>query len=99
MKREHQEQNLPGEELVEQGLSDLTRDRLTEASLLLLIAGPRLRSLGIPIKELPCPQPYEHELYSRLEDRLGTAAHSYYNSLLRRIVSYAHALEHLQADR
>jgi hypothetical protein len=99
MKPEDHEKTFPGEELIEEGLSDLAQDRLTEASLLLLIAGPRLRSLGVPIKELPCPQPYEHELYSRLEDRLGSAAHSYYNSLLRRIVSYTHALEHLQAER
>jgi hypothetical protein len=28
-----------------------------------------------------------------LEERLGNGAHSYYNSLIRRIVSFAHALE------
>jgi hypothetical protein len=41
--------------------------------------------------EVPCPR--EHLLYSRLEERLGAGAHSHYNSLLRRMDSYAHALE------
>jgi hypothetical protein len=84
---------LPGEELVEQGLSDLSENRETDCSLLLLIAAPRLRRLGIQIPDRPSPQPYEHQLYARLDQRLGNAAHSYYNSLIRRIVSYARALE------
>ena len=84
---------LPGEELVQEGLSDLSQNRETDCSLLLLIAAPRLRRLGIQIPERPSPSPYEHQLYARLDQRLGTAAHSYYNSLIRRIVSYARALE------
>jgi hypothetical protein len=32
-----------------------------------------------------------------LEQRLGAAAHSYYNSLIRRIVSFARALEREQS--
>jgi hypothetical protein len=84
---------LPGEELVQQGLADLSENRETECSLLLLIAAPRLRRLGIQIPDRPSPRPYEHQLYARLDQRLGNAAHSYYNSLIRRIVSYARALE------
>ena len=84
---------LPGEDLVQRGLVDLSEDRLTECSLLVLIAAPRLRRLGIAVPERHLPQPYEHELYERLEQRLGTGAHSYYNSLIRCIVSYARALE------
>ena len=90
---------LPGEELVEQGLSDLAQNRETDCSLLLLIAAPRLRRLGIQIPDQPSPVPYEHQLYARLDQRLGTAAHSYYNSLIRRIVSYARALEREESRR
>ena len=87
------ESSLPGEDLVRQGLSALAEGTLTECALLVLIGGPRLRSLGIAVPDWPLGRPYEHELYERLEQRLGTGAHSYYNSLIRRLVSYEHALE------
>ena len=93
MKGNDHEASLPGEELIQQGLTDLEQGLMTDASLLVLIASPRLRRLGVEVPEPPFPKPYEHQLYSRLEDRLGTGAHSYYNSLIRRIVSYSHALE------
>jgi|ERR1043166_3615953 hypothetical protein len=93
MKLERDKPAVAGEDLVDQGLADLGKGQVTDCALLVLIAAPRLRRLGIRIKKRPCSQPYEHELYSRLEERLGSAAHSYYNSLLRRITSYAHALE------
>lgn len=87
------EGRLPGEELVTQGLADLARGVLRECSLLVLVASPRLRGLGIDVPEWPLSEPYEHALYSLIEERLGTGAHSYYNSLLRRMASYARALE------
>ncbi len=87
---------LPGEELVRQGLADLEQQRGTDFSLLVLIAAPRLSRLGLPVPQQPCVRPYELELYERLDQRLGAGAHSYYNSLIRRIVSYAQALEREQ---
>lgn len=87
------ERLLPGEDLVQQGLADLAQNRMTEYSLLVLIASPRLRRLGLEIPQRDFPRPREHQLYARLEERLGTAAHSHYNSLMRRITSYARALE------
>jgi hypothetical protein len=45
----------------------------------------------VPVRHFD--KPVEHLLYERLEDRLGTAAHSHYNCLIRRIVSYERALE------
>jgi hypothetical protein len=87
------EPSLPGQELVEQGLDDLRHNRITEASLLILVAAPRLRDLGIAIPHRTFPRPSEHELYELLEKRLGAGAHSHYNSLIRRIVSFARALE------
>ncbi|MBI2949322.1 MAG: hypothetical protein HYY23_16900 [Verrucomicrobia bacterium] len=97
MNGEHQEGSLPGEELVEQGLADLAAGQRTELALLVLIAAPRLKRLGKQVPNLSQSGPYEHELYARLDRRLGTAAHSYYNSLIRRIVSYARALEREQS--
>jgi len=90
---ENSEPLLPGEDLVTQGLADLAKGILSESALLVLVAGPRLRGLGIEVPERQLDQPYEHALYSSIEERLGAGAHSYYNSLIRRIVSYAHALE------
>ncbi len=89
---------LPGEELVKQGMADLSQNLLTDLSLLVLVAGPRLRRLGISVPDSAFSRPYEHQLYARLEQRLGTAAHSHYNSLIRRIVSYEHALEREQSS-
>jgi len=85
--------NLPGADLVEQGLADLKEGRTSDFSLLLQVAGPRLRRLGLEIPDRPSPRPYHHLLYERLEDRLGDDAYSHYNSLIRRIVSYTRALE------
>jgi hypothetical protein len=84
---------LPGEDLVRQGLNDLAQDRVTDFSLLVLIAAPRLRGVGVPVPVRGCAVPFEHQLYSRLEARLGAGAHSHYNSLIRRVVSYARSLE------
>lgn len=99
MTRVDPEPSLPGEELVEQGLADLAQDRVTDCSLLVLLAAPRLKRLGIHIPNRAFPRPYEHQLYARLAERLGTAAHSHYNSLIRRIVSYARALEQEQSRK
>ncbi|MGH7973465.1 MAG: hypothetical protein ACREIC_32515 [Limisphaerales bacterium] len=89
---------LPGEELARRGIDDLEKNLVTDYSLLVLIAAPRLRFLGIQVPDREFQRPYEHSLYSRVEQRLGTDAHSYYNSLIRRIVSYSRALEHERSD-
>lgn len=93
MNETHIDRLLPGADLVAQGLADLVRGEVTDYSLLVLIAAPRLRRLGIAIPERMFPEPCEHLLYSRLEERFGRDAHSRYNSLIRRIVSYSQALE------
>lgn len=90
---------LPGAELVRRGLADLQRGDMTEASLLMLIAAPRLRALGLHVPETQWPRPREHLLYEKLEERLGAGAHSQYNSLIRRVVSFARALEREAAQR
>lgn len=87
------EGRLPGEDFVAQGLADLAAGVLTESALLVLVARPRLKRLGIKVPERELSGPSEHALYSLIEERLGAGAHSYYNSLLRRMDSFAHALE------
>jgi hypothetical protein len=86
---------LPGADLIQNGLEDLEQGEISEPALLVLVARPRLVALGIPVKvpENKPSGPVEHALYSAIEERLGRGAHSYYNSLIRRAVSFAHALE------
>ena len=85
---------LPGADLVSQGLSDLRDGVTSETALLVLIAAPRLRRLGFEIPARPDVQcPYEHTLYSVITASGRSGAHSYDLSLLRRISSFARALE------
>lgn len=85
---------LPGAEIVESGLRDLRAGERTESALLVLIAGPRMKRLGLEIPERSdIARPYEHALYALLEETQGDGAYSRYNSLIRRIVSFSRALE------
>lgn len=84
---------LPGGDLVERGLSDLSFGRCTEEALLVLIAGPRLRELGVSVPENDAPRPREHALYAMIEARDPGGAHATYNALVERIVSFANACD------
>jgi hypothetical protein len=77
---------IPGEDLVQKGLQDLELGVETVESLLVSIGAPRLRSLGISVSE-PFPEP-EARLYELLSRQHGEAAHSRYNALIRRLVSF-----------
>lgn len=83
--------SFPGHELVSAGLSDLAADRESESSLLVAMAAPRLRRLGFEVPEGGGERP-SHRLYELLTENLG--AHSRYNALVGRIVSFARAAEH-----
>jgi hypothetical protein len=79
---------------VEQGLADLERGRETECALLVRIGAPRLRGLGIAVPEDPDEDELaEHRLYFLLAARHGDSAHSQYNALIRRLVSFERAAE------
>jgi hypothetical protein len=80
---------LPGVELVTKGIRDLERGVESQESLLVSIGAPRLRRLGLTITE-PFPSP-EHRLYGLLRSEHGDAAHSRYNALVRRLVSFERA--------
>lgn len=85
--------DLPGADLVQQGLCDLGVGITTEFSLLLLVVAPRLEQCGIKIPQADLPRPFEHKLYALLEERYGVAAFSRYNSLVRRAASFVRAFE------
>jgi hypothetical protein len=84
--------NLPGHELVSAGLRDLAAGRESEASLLVTMAAPRLRMLGLDVPTVAKTQNPSHRLYELLADR-EAGAHSRYNALVGRMVSFARAAE------
>lgn len=86
---------LPGAELVEAGLRDLARGYESEAALLVLIGAPRLRRLGLSVPDLTLDVSPEHRLYERLAAVHGDGAHSRYNALIRTLVSFERAAEHV----
>jgi len=86
---------LPGEELITKGMSDLAQGIESQESLLVSVGAPRLRQLGLTISE-PFDSP-EHRLYELLRSSYGDGAHSRYNALIRRLVSYERAAGALRA--
>lgn len=80
----------PGEDLVATGLADLARGAATIPALLVSIGAPRLSTLGVAVPN-PLSDP-EHALYRALLRDDPDAAHSRYNALLRRLVSFERAL-------
>ncbi len=86
---------LPGAELVEPGLADLAAGRVTVPSLLVSRFATRLREAGIEVNGNPLPDA-ERRLYALLSEREGDRAHSVYNALTRRVVSYLRTVEHAQ---
>jgi hypothetical protein len=84
-------EGLPGAEIVERGIEDLARGLDSEEALLVSIGATRLRRIGIAIPEaLDAP---EDRLYERLARVDPDSAHSRYNALVRRLVSFERAAE------
>ncbi len=83
---------LPGNDLIETGVLDLRNGRETIAALIVSIGAPRLCQLGI---ELPdhLPKNPEHRLYALLARDGSDSAHTRYNALIRRLVSFERAAE------
>lgn len=82
---------LPGSDLVSTGIADLGRGLETIESLIVSIGAARLVQLGIPA-EAPIASP-EHRLYERLAAEDADSAHSRFNALIRRLVSFERAAE------
>lgn len=83
---------LPGGDLVQEGIADLARGIESIASLLVSIGAYRLRRVGLPIPEDVIGSP-ENRLYEKLAESDPDSAHSRYNALVRRLVSFENAAE------
>jgi hypothetical protein len=79
-------------DLIEAGLNDLRAGRETVEALLVAIGSPRLKRLGLALPDEIPPNP-EHRLYDLLAQDDQDSAHSRYNSLLRKLVSFERAAE------
>lgn len=85
---------LPGGDIVMRGLQDLARGASdTVEALLVQIARPRLLAAGVEVPG-PAREDAELALYRRLAEDGTADPYATYNSLLRRLVSCAAALEH-----
>lgn len=82
-------EGLPGTELIAEGLRDLAAGHDTVPALLVMIGAPRLSALGLSIPATSLGA--EHRLYQRLAADDAMTAHSRYNALIRRLVSFERA--------
>ena len=82
---------------MQRGLADLAAGVESVESLLVSIGAPRLAALGLPV-ENAFSSP-EHRLYEMLAAEEPDTAHSPYNALVRRLVSYESAAEIRAAPR
>ena len=88
--------DLPGADLVEAGIDDLRRGEFTVEALLVAVGAPRLRNIGLDIPDAPAwPESPELALYAAIGEREAGNAHSRYNALIRRLVSFERAMEAL----
>jgi hypothetical protein len=84
--------SLPGNDLVSAGILDLQNQRETIPALLVAIGAAKLRSLGLRIPS-NLPSNPEHRLYDLLALNGSDSAHSKYNALIRKLVSFQRAME------
>jgi hypothetical protein len=73
-------------------LADLAHGVESSPALLVEIGAPRLRRIGLTVPERSGDLP-EHRLYELLAATDPDSAHSRYNALLRRLVSFENAAE------
>ena len=81
----------PGQELIDDGLRDLERGIESIEALLVSIGAPRLARLGVPVRATLLEP--ETKLYELLAADDSDSAHSRYNALVRRLVSFERAAE------
>ena len=84
---------LPGADLIREGLRDLEAGVESVPALLVLVGAPRLRTLGIDFDDPFSAEFPEHRLYDLLAADDPNSAHSRYNALIRRLVSFERAAE------
>ena len=86
--------DLPGADLVSAGIEALRRGEPTMEALLVMVGTRRMRAAGLNIPPgLPLEGYPEHALYLAIAATHSDDAHSRYNALVRRLVSFERALE------
>ena len=75
------------------GIADLEAGRKSIFASAVQCAAPRLRRAGLNAPSAAGPTPAAHDLYRQLSEELGDRAHSRYNAILARVVSFAGAAE------
>jgi hypothetical protein len=84
---------LPGAEIVNTGIADLEAGRDTPQADAVLMAATRLRAAGAKVPPAVTREPAAHRLYARLARDDPRNAHSRYNAIVRRVISFARASE------
>ena len=87
---------LPGGDIIDTGLADLTNGTISLQSLAVSLAAPRLRREGVPV-----PTPFtdaEERLYDLLAETSGNLAHARYSAYLRQLASFADACRLARRD-
>jgi hypothetical protein len=88
---------MPGSEIVVAGLEDLEASRDTANASAVLMASARLRAAGIDVPDATTSRPPAHLLYEHLATAEPRGAHSRYNAIQRRVISFARAVERARA--
>ncbi len=86
-------EQLPGAEIVAAGVADLDAGRDTADANAVLMASTRLRAAGERVPAVMTSTPAAHRLYEHLAREDPGGAHSRYNAIARRVVSFARAKE------
>lgn len=90
--------DFPGAEIVLPGVEDLARDRDTVDAAAVLVAATKLRNAGLNVPErTSTSEEPGHHLFQLLLDGDVLDPHSRYNAILRRVDSFARALERAAA--
>lgn len=89
--------NLPGADLVAVGVEGLVSGTETPEAMLVAMAAPRLRAVGVEVPDVRVDTP-SHRLYDLLAAEHPDSAHARYNALVQRIVSFARAAEHARSS-
>jgi hypothetical protein len=84
-------EGLPGADLIRKGLDDIAQGVESVEALLVSVGAFRLARAGIDVRS-PLSSP-EHRLYELLRAEDSDSAHSRYNALVRRLVSFERAAE------
>jgi hypothetical protein len=88
---------LPAHDLIAAGIRDLQERRETFAALLVSIGAPKLRSLGLKVPNTAVTSP-EDRLYDLLAIDNPDSAHSKYNALIRKQVSFERELARVRSS-